>query len=117
IAVDVGTPLAKLDRNASLLAVVSQISGMMTTGNTGRQLSGLRESDVLIVPELGDTVATADFAKAREALAIGADAAEDARARLAALAAPADVHASSLVARTQVASERPLIEFVRIDNQ
>lgn len=117
IAVDVGTPLATLDRNASLLAVVSQISGMMTTGNTRRQLSGLRENDVLIVPELGDTVATADFSKSREALAIGADAAENARAQLAPLAAPADIHAGSVAARERVSGERPVIEFVRIDNQ
>ena len=34
IAVDVGTPLETLDRNASLLQVVSQMSGMLTVGNT-----------------------------------------------------------------------------------
>jgi NTE family protein len=61
IAVDVGTPLAKLDRNASLLQVISQISGMMTTGNTRRQSETLTGRDVLIVPDLGDSVATGDF--------------------------------------------------------
>jgi NTE family protein len=41
IAVDVGTPLETLDRNASLLQVVSQMSGMLTVGNTQRMLATL----------------------------------------------------------------------------
>ena len=51
IAVDVGTPLETLDRNASLLQVVSQISGMLTVGNTQRMLATLGDGDVLIVPQ------------------------------------------------------------------
>ncbi|MFL6593765.1 MAG: patatin-like phospholipase family protein, partial [Luteimonas sp.] len=39
IAVDVGTPLEALNGDASVLDVVSQITGMMTTGNTARQLA------------------------------------------------------------------------------
>jgi len=61
IAVDVGTPLMTLDRDASLLQVVSQISGMLTVGNTQRMLATLSGRDVLIVPALGDAVATGDF--------------------------------------------------------
>jgi len=79
IVVDVGTSLDDLGGDASLLAVVKQISGMMTTGNTRRQLATLAPRDVLVVPALGDAVATGDFDKAREALAIGAQAAAAAR--------------------------------------
>lgn len=117
IAVDVGTPLMKLDRDAGLLEVVSQISGMMTTGNTARQLATLHEEDVLIVPQLGDAVATGDFTKAREALAIGAQAAEAARGRLASFSVAADHYAASLRARPQVHAGPPVIEFVRIENE
>jgi NTE family protein len=117
IAVDVGTPLMKLGRDASLLDVVSQISGMMTTGNTGRQLAALHEQDVLIAPKLGDAVATGDFTKAREALAIGAQAAEAARGRLASFSMPMDRYAASQQARPQMLAGLPVIEFVRLENE
>jgi NTE family protein len=117
IAVDVGTPLAKLDRNASLLQVVSQISGMMTTGNTRRQSQTLAGRDVLIVPALGDSVATGDFTKAREALAIGAQAAEQARERLAPLSVGAGVYAAAIERRPKGVTGPPIIEFVRLENE
>jgi len=117
IAVDVGTPLRKLDDGASLLDVISQISGMMTTGNTGRQLATLHQDDVLIVPQLGDSVATGDFTKAREALAIGTQAAEAARGRLARFSLPADRYAASSQARPVMAAGLPVIEFVRLENE
>jgi NTE family protein len=117
IAVDVGTPLAKLDRDASLLDVVSQISGMMTTGNTRRQLTTLESKDVLVLPELGDAVATGDFTKAREALAIGAKAAESARGELAVLSVTAERYAALREARPVLPDGAPVIEFVRFDNE
>jgi NTE family protein len=83
IAVDVGTPLPELDADASLLQVISQLTGMLTVGNTRASTAKLGEHDVLIVPELGTEVTTADFAKAREALAIGDRAAAQAVPRLA----------------------------------
>jgi NTE family protein len=117
IAVDVGTPLMELKGNASLLEVMSQITGMMTVGNTQRQLASLGEHDVLIVPPLGDDVATGDFAKAREALAIGARAAQQAQPRLAALSVSPAAYAEAAQARVDVAAGPPVVEFVRLDNQ
>lgn len=117
IAVDVGTPLDKLDRDASLLQVVSQISGMMTTGNTRGQLETLGPRDVLIAPELGDAVATDDFEKAAQALAIGAQAAEAARDRLAVLSAPAETYEAARQRRAGLAAGAPVIEFVRLENR
>lgn len=117
IAIDVGTPLDALGGNASLLDVVSQISGMMTTGNTQRQLATLGERDILVAPLLGDAVTTRDFEKAREALAIGAQAAQTARDRLARLALPADRYQAAMSTRPAVSSELPLIEFVRLENE
>ncbi|UNK57884.1 patatin-like phospholipase family protein [Pseudoxanthomonas daejeonensis] len=111
IAVDVGTPLTVLDEDASLLQVISQLTGMLTVGNTRTSVGALREADVLIVPELGSVVATGDFAKAKEALAIGDQAAAAATGRLAALPRyraqpPAPFKAPPT----------PVVEFVRLDN-
>lgn len=116
IAVDVGTPLEPLDGNASLLSVVSQISGMMTTGNTRRQLQTLTAHDVLIVPGLGNAVATGDFEKASEALAIGDQAAAAAHGDLAKLAATEEVYLVSRAAHG-VARQPPIVAFVRLDNE
>jgi NTE family protein len=117
IAVDVGTPLEKLDRDANLLQVVSQITGMMTTGNTRRQMATLAPGDVLIVPQLGTAVATGDFTKAREALAIGAQAGDAARSRLVKLSLPEGRYMATLQVRPQTPVETPVIEFVRLENE
>jgi NTE family protein len=111
IAVDVGTPLTPLDADASMLQVISQLTGMLTVGNTRTSVARLGERDVLIVPELGTEVTTADFAKAKEALAIGDKAAVAAVPRLAGLpryrgAAPAPFEAPPT----------PVVEFVRLEN-
>jgi NTE family protein len=117
IAVDVGTPLAALGGDASLLDVVSQISGMMTTGNTHRQLATLSQHDILVTPPLGDVVTTRDFEKAAEALAIGTQAAQAARDRLARLSQPEARYRLAMSARPRVGSELPVIDFVRLENQ
>jgi len=117
IAVDVGTPLETLDRDAGVLDVVSQISGMMTTGNTRRQRASLGPEDILITPELGTDVATKDFSKTREALAIGAQAAASARRRLAGLSLSPERYATALQARPAVPAQAPVVEFVRIENE
>lgn len=116
IAVDVGTPLQKLNDDASVLDVVSQISGMMTVSNTRRQEATLTDNDVLIVPALGDSVSTADFSKAREALAIGNEAAEAARSRLATLSIPDADYRRWASARPKPADALPVIEFVTLKN-
>ncbi|MBO9715945.1 MAG: patatin-like phospholipase family protein [Pseudoxanthomonas sp.] len=111
IAVDVGTPLTPLDADASMLQVISQLTGMLTVGNTRTSTAKLGEHDVLIVPELGTEVTTADFAKAKEALAIGDKAAVAAIPRLAGMpryrgAPPAPFKAPAT----------PVVEFVRLEN-
>lgn len=116
IAVDVGTPLLKLDEDASLLDVVSQISGMMTVSNTRRQLDTLTDRDIIIVPPLGDTVATGDFTKAREAMAIGHEAALAARDKLANLSIAEADYRQWASSRPKPADALPVIEFVRLEN-
>ncbi|MDH5833582.1 patatin-like phospholipase family protein [Luteimonas sp. M1R5S59] len=110
IAVDVGTPMASLDADASVLQVISQLTGMLTVGNTRASTARITERDVLIVPELGSDVTTGDFAKAAEALRIGTIAADAAAPRLAAL--PRFRSAPPV----PVLDPHPVVEFVRLEN-
>jgi len=117
IAVDVGTPLAKLDRDAGVLEVIGQISGMLTVGSTRRQVATLTADDILLVPPLEGNVTTKDFAKAREALEIGADEAAAARPKLARLSLPAPDSHAAVATRPSPPANPPVIEFVRLDNE
>jgi NTE family protein len=121
IAVDVGTPLEKLDVDASLVAVLNQMTGMLTTGNTRAQLATLGSRDILIVPALGKDVGTGDFTKGTQALEIGDKAAASAMSRLTALAQEQRGTDPTLAARPQPvprpAGTPEAIEFVRLDNR
>ena len=117
IAVDVGTPLGKLDDSASLVQIVNQISGFMTVGGTEAQARTLGEADVLVRPALGADVGTSDFDKFEQALRIGEESLEAVRPRLAALGLGADANAARLAARNAPSREPPVVHFVRLDNR
>ena len=114
IAVDVGTPLATLDGSASLLAVLGQMTSMMTVGNTRAQLRTLGERDVLVVPELGTEVTSADFDKGELALQIGDRAVATVQDRLDALGAADPAGTPALAVKP--AAGPPVIDFLRLDN-
>ncbi len=76
IAVDVGTKLAGKDEIDNALAIVYQMSGMLTVKNTEIQIRNLGDDDVLIAPKIGDTITSADFSKLDEAIPLGYAAAE-----------------------------------------
>ena len=118
IAVDVGTPLKPLDRDASLVDVISQLSGFLTTRSAQAQLDSLGTQDLLISPDLTGKVATGDFDKAPEALRIGQLAAEQAAPALREFAQTPQVYAQLAAQRVQ--RERPVgqdrIEFVEVEN-
>lgn len=99
IAVDVGTPLRVLDGNASLVDVIGQLSGFLTTGSAQRELDSLGADDLVISPELTGKVATGDFDKAPEALRIGQLAADAAAPALRAFEQPPAVYAAWLAQR------------------
>jgi NTE family protein len=118
IAVDVGTPLSALDRDASLVDVIGQLSGFLTTRNAAQQLSTLGPQDLLIAPELTGKVATGDFDKAPEALQIGQQAAERAAPALRAFSQPPEIYQRWLAAREQRAVHGAAadIAFIEVDN-
>ncbi|WP_422506973.1 patatin-like phospholipase family protein [Stenotrophomonas sp. GZD-301] len=118
IAVDVGTPLSVLDRNASLVDVISQLSGFLTTGSAQRQLDSLGAQDLLISPDLTGKVATGDFDKAPEALRIGQQAADAAAPALRAFSQPPAAYARFQRDRAERAGNRqPVrVDFVDMHN-
>lgn len=118
IAVDVGTPLRVLDGNASLVDVIGQLSGFLTTGSAQRQLDSLGTGDLLISPDLTGKVATGDFDKAPEALRIGQRAADAAAPALRSFEQPLSAYAAWQAQRTRRAApvgEQP-VAFVEVVN-
>lgn len=113
IAIDVGTPLGKLEEGASVLALADQLSGFMTVSNTKKSIESLGPRDVLIQPALGDEVKTAEFAreKVELALRLGRESVPALQARLAALSRP------DVTGRVAMATTTPRIDFVRLDNR
>ena len=71
IAVDVGTKLAGKEDINNALAIVYQMSGLLTVGNTKTQIESMGEGDVLVTPDIGDKIGSADFDKLDEAIPLG----------------------------------------------
>jgi len=71
IAVDVGTKLESKEEITSALAIVYQMTGMLTVSNTNTQIGSLGENDVLISPDIGNKISSADFSKLDEAIPLG----------------------------------------------
>lgn len=117
IAVDVSTPLSKLDEGASLFSIIDQISGFMTVGSARDQTRTLGPRDLLVRPPLGGEVTTGDFAKIELAMQLGERGIEELRPRLAALALQEDVYEAAMARRDQPSREPPVIDFVRLDNR
>lgn len=117
IAVDVGTPLDTMTTQSSMLAITGQMSGLLTVRNTREQLATLTEHDVLISPPLGKRVATADFSKGLEALAIGKEGVDAAANQLSRLSLPEEAYAQNLAIRTGRQTTPPIVQFVRLDNR
>jgi NTE family protein len=119
IAVDVGTPLAKLDENASILTFADQLGSLLTVSNTKKSLESLGPRDILIQPELADKVRTGDFDKVKLALEIGDQAVRAKDAELSALVRPgADKTDEKRIAVVnRYAREKPVINFVRLNNK
>jgi NTE family protein len=117
IAVDVGTPLATLEADASVLSVVVQLSGFLTDRNTQASLASLSGKDVMIRPPLGNRVTSAGFDQGPLALQLGQEGVEAVRPQLARLGVPDNAYAQHLSLRTGRQTESPVVEFVRLQNQ
>ncbi len=116
IAVDVGSPLEKLDEGANIVQIANQLAGFMTVGSANAQKNTLTEKDILIEPALADQVGSGIFSQYEKALEIGTVAAAAASTKLAAL----QIDQAQWLAQKQsrkLAKEKYLIEFVKVDNR
>lgn len=76
IAVDIGTPLTTRENLQSVVAILDQLTNVLTQENVRVQKATLNSGDVFIQPELGGYTAT-DFALADDIMQIGRLAAEN----------------------------------------
>ena len=117
IAVDVGTKLAGKDEINSALAIVYQMSGLLTVSNTNIQIGTLGENDVLISPDIGDKISSADFGKLDEAIPLGYAATEEMQSQLEKYSLSESEY---LAWRRQIdncVDGPPQVHFVQLDNQ
>lgn len=117
IAIDVGTKLIGEAELTDALAIVYQMSSLLTIHNTDVQTATLGSHDVLIVPELGETIGSADFKKLDEALPIGYTAANAQSDRLAAYSLTEQEYADWRRQVKQCTGGLPTVHFVQLDNQ
>lgn len=85
IAVNIATPLQAPSNIESPTAVAQQMVTILIRQNVKAQKALLKETDILIEPELGDLSFT-DFSRGKDGIDAGAQATEHARAKLAPLA-------------------------------
>ena len=117
IAVSVGTPLLGREKLTNLLAIVSQLSGILVTRNTEAQLATLEAKDVLIRPELGDEITSASFDKAGDAIPIGYEASREVQDELARYAISEQAYKAHRRDIEGCVTGIPVIEFVRLENK
>jgi NTE family protein len=98
IAVNLGTPLGKRDQLTSVFAVALQSVNLMTELNVSQSLTSLKETDVLITPDLTG-ISSADFARFAEAIQKGGEGARQESDRLRALQLPEPEYAAWLAGR------------------
>jgi NTE family protein len=114
IAVNVGTPVAGRDTLGSVLGLTTQMINILTEQNVQRSLAALGPKDVLLAPALGK-LSAGDFAKVREFMAAGEQAARAMAPQLAALALPEAGYQAWRAARAPLPPGAPALAFVRIE--
>jgi len=117
IAVDVGTKLAGEDEITNALAIVYQMSGLLTVFNTEVQIETLSEDDVLISPAIGDKISSADFKKLDEAIPIGYAATEAMQDQLQKYSLSESEYRAWRQQISNCVDGPPQVHFVQLDNQ
>jgi NTE family protein len=116
IVVNVGTPLMKRAEITTALAVIGQMSNILSARNVEEQLKTLQKQDVYIDPDLGD-LSTSDFKRAADAIAVGEKAANEHRDALARLVSREAAQRDQIGERKSALDSKPVIAFVKLDNQ
>jgi len=117
IAVDVGTPLMGKNEINTVLSIVSQMSGLLTVRNTELQINSLGEDDILISPDLGNEITSADFKKLDVAIPIGYAATEAVQDKLQKHALSETEYRAWRQQINNCVKGPPQVHFVKLDNQ
>jgi NTE family protein len=111
IAIDISTPLAGRDKLENPLAVLNQLTGLLTRRNVEAQIKTLTDQDILLVPELGE-IETMSFDKVLDAVEVGRKTGLDRSAELQRL-----VFSQAREGQEQKpAWTAPVIGFIRFEN-
>jgi len=118
IAVDISTPGLKRDEIKSALDMLNQLSALLTRPGTDAQIATLTSRDVLIVPELGNKISSADFVpkKLLEAVAIGEAGARSHLAELRRLSTTPYRYTTYQKKTAAPGRNIPTISYVRVEN-
>ena len=117
IAVDVGTKLAGKDEIGSALAIVYQMSGLLTVSNTNTQIKSLGDGDVLIAPDIGAKISSSDFGKLDEAIPLGYAATEAVQDQLEQYSLSESEYRAWRQQIDGCVEGPPQVHFVNLDNQ
>ncbi|MGA9574781.1 MAG: patatin-like phospholipase family protein [Lysobacterales bacterium] len=117
IAVDVGTKLDKKEDINTALDIVYQMSGLLTVSNTDVQIKTLNENDVLIAPDIGDKISSADFTKLDEAIPLGYEATEEVQDQLQKYSVSESEYNAWRRQVDNCVNGPPKVQFVSLDNQ
>jgi NTE family protein len=115
IAIDISTPLLEQEDLDRPLAVIAQLTGLLTRRNVEEQLQTLTADDVLIIPTL-ESVGSMSFDLVAEAIQQGEQAASKQQIRLSVLSLDNKQYQSYETTQKRLAWQQPIVEFVRINN-
>jgi NTE family protein len=115
IAIDISTPLLKREELGGALAVIDQLTGILTRRNTEAQIETLLDDDILIIPSLGD-IATMSFEKVEEAIEVGRLSGQMKAQQLASLSVNDQAYQAYKITRARDESHSNIIEFVHFKN-
>ncbi|NOQ94121.1 MAG: BamA/TamA family outer membrane protein [Methylophaga sp.] len=115
IAIDISTPLLKKDELNGALAVIDQLTGILTSRNVAAQVKTLSENDILIVPELG-TISTMGFDRVLEAIEVGRVTGREVESELTKLSLDDASYQKYVSDHSRFKWQEPVVDFVRFDN-
>ncbi len=115
IAIDISTPLLEQDGLNDPLAVIAQLTRLLTRRNVERQLQTLNENDVLVIPAL-ESVDSMSFEQVAEAIEQGEQAATKQQERLSALSLKTRQYEDYVKVQKRGVWQQPIVHFLRIEN-
>ena len=115
IAVDISSPLLKLEGTVSVITIAEQLTNILVRRTTDEQISKLTGDDLLITPEL-DNFSSGNFAESASLIIKGELAAQEYISRLAQLPTSDVLSVAEEKACPSCLQAQPVISYIRVDN-